>query len=92
MKKVFMLLIIIAMMFNVCAFASTNKPLANLGEGLDNIVYGELEVPDNMVETNSKGSPAFSDCTSQTNDDVGRGIARFVGGVWQIATFWYPED
>ncbi len=92
MKKTLTLLVVLAFVCNVNVFASTNKPLENLGEGLDNVFYGELEVPDNMNETNSKGTPAFNDCTEKTNDDVGRGIARFVGGVWQIATFWYPED
>ncbi|MCK5450157.1 MAG: hypothetical protein KAI70_00160 [Candidatus Omnitrophica bacterium] len=92
MKKLFMIVIIVAILFNISAFASTNKPLQNLGEGLDNIVYGKVEVPDNMNETSTKGSPAFTDCTDTTKDDVGRGIARFVGGVWQIATFWYPES
>ncbi len=92
MKKLFVIMIAFVMLLNVSAFASTNKPLQNLGDGLDNIVYGDVEVPDSINETNTKGSPAFSDCTSATNDDVGRGIARFVGGVWEIATFWYPED
>ena len=92
MKKLFIVLIVLVMVFNVSAFASTNKPLQNLGEGLDNIVYGDVEVPDSINETNTKGTPAFTECTSATNDDVGRGIARFVGGIWQVATFWYPED
>ena len=92
MKKLFILLVILVMVFNVSAFASTNKPLKNLGEGLDEIAYGQIEVPDSINQTNTKGTPAYSDCTSKTNDDVGRGIARFVGGVWRIATFWYPED
>ncbi|MDP8298588.1 MAG: hypothetical protein P9L88_01590 [Candidatus Tantalella remota] len=92
MKKFFILLVILVMVFNVSVFASTNKPLKNLGEGLDEIVYGQIEVPDSINETNTKGTPAYPECTSATNDDVGRGIARFVGGVWRIATFWYPED
>jgi hypothetical protein len=92
MKKLLIIFVIFAMLFNVTAFASTNKPLKNLGQGLDDMFYGEVEVPDNMNETNSKGSPAYPDCTTKTNDDVGRGIARFVGGLWRIATFWYPEE
>ena len=91
MKKALLLLVVLVLVCNTSVFASTNKPLENLGEGLDNVFYGKLEVPDNMSETNSKGTPAFEDCTEKTNDDVGRGIARFVGGIWQIATFWYPE-
>ena len=95
MKRFLVFLVIVAVLFcavNVGAFASTNKPLKNIGEGLDEIVYGKIEIPDSIDETNTKGSPAYSDCTSKTNDDFGRGIARFVGGLWRIATFWYPED
>ena len=92
MRKFFALLIVFVMFFNVSAFASTNRPLQNLGKGLDDIVYGEIEVPDSIDETGTKGTPAYSDCTQKTNDDVGRGIARVVGGLWRIATFWYPES
>ncbi|MDD4956621.1 MAG: hypothetical protein PHH49_03715 [Candidatus Omnitrophica bacterium] len=93
-KKLLIPVIVLAMIFGACACAqaSTNQPLKNLGKGLDDIVYGDVEVPNNINETNSKGSPAYPECTAKTNDDVGRGIARFVGGVWQIATFWYPTD
>ena len=92
MKKLFILLVIFALISNITVFASTNKPLKNLGQGLDDMFYGKVEVPDNMEETGSKGSPAYDDCTTKTNDDMGRGIARFVGGLWRIATFWYPEN
>jgi len=92
MKKVIVILFVIALLFNVNAFASTNKPLKNLGEGLDDIVYGKIEVPDSINETKTKGTAAYPDCTDKTKDDVGRGIARFVGGVWRVATFWYPEE
>ncbi len=92
MSKVLIILIVLVMVFNVSAFASTNKPLQNLGKGLDELAYGQIEVPDSISATATKGSPAYSRCTTQTNDDVGRGIARFVGGIWKIATFWYPED
>jgi len=92
MKKFLVLFVIFVMLFNVSAFASVNKPLQKLGKGLDDVVYGEVEIPNNINETNTKGKPAYPDCTAKTNDGVGRGIARFVGGVWEIATFWYPED
>ncbi len=92
MKRLFILILVAAIMMSSAAFASTNKPLKNLGSGLDNVVYGTVEVPDNIDQTGTKGSPAFDECTAKTDDDVGRGIARFVGGCWKIATFWYPED
>ena len=92
MKKFFIVLIVGAMLFNVSVFASTNTPLKNIGEGLDEIFYGTVETPDSIDQTNTKGTPAYSSTTSATHDDVGRGISRFVGGIWRIATFWYPED
>ena len=96
MKKFLVLFMIITLLFSLGiserSFASTNKPLENLSKGLDDVFYGKVEIPDNMNQTGSKGTPAYSKCTAQTNDDVGRGIARIVGGLWRIATFWYPED
>jgi len=92
MKKIIVFMVVFVMVCSVSAFASTNKPLERLGSGLNNIAYGEIEIPDSIDETGTKGTPAFPNCTDKTNDDVGRGIARFVGGVWQIATFWYPEE
>lgn len=92
MKKLLTLLVVFAIIFNVSAFASTNKPLKNLGGGLDDMAYGDLEIPDNANETQTKGTPAYPDCTTKTNDGTGRGIARFVGGLWKVATFWYPES
>ena len=92
MKKILILLVVFGLMANCMVFASTNKPLENLGKGLDEVAYGQIEVPDNINETDTKGTPAYPECTSKTDDGVGRGIARFVGGVWKIATFWYPED
>jgi len=92
MKKLLILFVIFSIVISAAAFASTNKPLKNLGEGLDDIAYGDIEIPDSIDQTNTKGTPAYPDCTAKTNDDVGRGIARFVGGVWRVATFWYPED
>lgn len=92
MKKLSVILVIFMILSAVPSLASTNKPLENLSDGLDNTFYGVVEIPDNMNQTQSKGTPAYADCTASTKDDVGRGIARFVGGLWRIATFWYPED
>lgn len=92
MRKVLSIIVVLTLISGVSVFASTNKPLQNLGKGLDDVFYGDVEVPDNMNETGSKGTPAYPKCTDKTKDDVGRGIARFVGGMWRIATFWYPED
>ena len=48
MKKFLILLIVFAVIFNVSAFASTNRPLQNLGSGLDDIAYGGIEIPDSI--------------------------------------------
>ena len=93
MKKVIAVVLILTFVSSLSAFAvSKNEPLKKLSVGLDNVVYGSIEVPDNINETNSKGKKAFSDCTDTTKDGVGRGIARVVGGLWQMATCWYPVD
>ncbi|MGB2600533.1 MAG: hypothetical protein WBD00_02350 [Candidatus Omnitrophota bacterium] len=92
MRKLLILLVIFVLLLNVNAFASRNEPLKNLGEGLDDMAYGTMETPDSIDETGTKGTPAYPSCTEKTSDDFGRGVARFVGGIWRIATFWYPED
>ena len=93
MKKIIVVLVIITFLPAMNALAiSKNEPLKNLGTGLDNMAYGVIETPDSANQTQSKGEPACSECTSDTKDDVGRGIARVVGGIWQVATFWYPTD
>ena len=93
MKKIVVVLIILSFMSGLNAFAiSKNEPLKKLSVGLDNMAYGSIEVPDNIDETNSKGEKAFKDCTDDTKSDVGRGIARVVGGLWQVLTFWYPSE
>lgn len=66
--------------------------LNKLQTGVNNVVYGSIETPDNINATNSKGTKAFSDCTDKTKDDVGRTIVRVVGGAYQMLTFWYPKD
>ena len=92
MKKFIAILIIAALIPSFSAFAiSKNEPLKNLGDGLDDVAYGAIETPDNIDETHTKGEPAYADCTDATKDDVGRGIARVVGGVWKVITFWYPK-
>jgi hypothetical protein len=95
MKKILVVFVIVALVFSMgisgSSFASENKPLENLSKGIDDVFYGDVEVPDNMNETGSKGTPLNAECTDTTKDDVGRGIARVVRGLYRIATFWYPE-
>ncbi|OGW53710.1 MAG: hypothetical protein A2Y81_08835 [Nitrospirae bacterium RBG_13_43_8] len=93
MRKFIVLLILIAFIPSFSAFAvSKNEPFKKISIGLKNITCGVIEIPDNSNKTNSKGEKAFTKCTDATKDDVGRGIVRVVGGLWEIATFWYPTD
>ena len=92
MKKIISLVLISLFLLSYTGIASENKPLEKIGKGLDEVVYGSVETPDNINATNSKGTKAFSDCTDKTKDGVGRAIVRVVGGVFKLATFWYPED
>lgn len=93
MKKIIVFLIIITFIHMYSALAvSKNEPLRNLSNGLDNITYGVIEIPDNIDAAGAKGSRIGNDFTDKTKDDVGRGIARIIRGIWKIATFWYPTD
>ena len=92
MKKIIILSVLLLVFSVISTFASTIKPVKNIGDGMHEMYYGVAEIPDNVNKTGTKGTPLSQDCTSKTNDDVGRGIARFVGGLWKVATFWYPED
>jgi len=91
MKKILCFVLICMYIISLSSFASVNEPLKKLGKGLNNVVYGSVELPDNINATKSKGTKAFNDCTDKTKGDVGRSIARVVGGLFQIAMFWYPE-
>ena len=57
---------------------------------MNNILYGPLEGADNIDQTHTKGTQ-MEKCTTKTRSGVERGIARVVGGVWQLATFWYSD-
>ena len=57
---------------------------------MNNMLYGPTEMPDNITETNTKGTPVTR-CEDKTKSGVERGIARIVGGAWQLATFWYSD-
>ena len=92
MRKVVVFAFIGIFLFSFVSMAANPFKLDKLEPGLDDVVYGSIETPDNINETNSKGTPAFADCTDKTKDGVGRAIVKVVGGLYKIATFWYPQD
>ena len=61
-----------------------------VSRGMNNLFLGPVEVPKNLDESKTKGTPVEG-CSTMTRSGVERGIARIVGGVWQIATFWYSD-
>ena len=67
-----------------------DKTKDRLSKGMDNLLYGPTEVPDNLSETKSKGTK-LEGYTEKTRTGVERGIGRFFTGVWQLATFWYSD-
>jgi len=91
-------LFILSTMGAYAAESALNQPLAKpydktkdrMSRAMNNIFYGPAEVPANMTETKTKGE-AMDRCIPKTKTGVERGIARLVGGVWQIATFWYSD-
>lgn len=91
MRRVISVIIISIFLLSSISIAA-EKEFERLSTGMSNILYGGLELPDNMDETNSKGTKAFPECTDATKDGVARTITRVVGGIFQVATFWYTED
>ncbi len=68
----------------------TESMKGRISRGMDNILYGDVEVANNLNETNTKGT-AVENCTTKTKTGVERGIARIGNGVWQLLTFWYSD-
>jgi len=61
-----------------------------IGRGMNNLLLGPVETPKNIDETKTKGTK-MERCSTKTRSGLERGIARIVGGVWQLATFWYSD-
>jgi hypothetical protein len=99
-KSVLLLVVSIFILSTVGAYAasSSDQPTAQPMEttkdrasrAMNNIFLGPSEIPDNMAQTNTKGTP-MDRCTKKTSTGVERGIARLFAGVWQLATFWYSD-
>ena len=78
--------------------ADTNQPTIQpiektkdrASRAMNNLLYGPVEVPKNIDETKTKGTK-IDRTTEKTRTGVERGIARIVGGAWQLATFWYSD-
>lgn len=68
----------------------TEKTKDRASRAMNNLLYGPLEVPKNIDQTSTKGTP-MDKCNKKTRSGVERGIARVVTGVWQLATFWYSD-
>jgi len=102
MKKIAVVIIAALFIFSTmgayAAETALNQPLTKpyektkdrMSRAMNNIFYGPAEMPDNMTSTNTKGE-AMDRCIPKTKTGVERGVARLVGGVWQIATFWYSD-
>ena len=101
-KKIITLAIVTIFIFSTigayAAETSTSQPTAapmektkdRASRAMNNLLYGPTEVPNNLNETNTKGTK-IDRCSEKTRTGVERGIARFVAGVWQLATFWYSD-
>lgn len=100
-KNVLILAIVSIFIFScvgVYAENAASKPTAQpmektkdrLDRGMHNLLCGSVEVPENMNQSQSKGT-TMDRCSQKTRTGVERGIARLFSGVWQLATFWYSD-
>ncbi len=67
----------------------TEKTKDRISSGMNNLLYGPTEIPNNLDQTKSKGTKVEGNWNEKTKTGVERGIARVCTGIWKIATFWY---
>ena len=85
MKKLIVLIILsIFVLCSVSGYAAEAKKL-RASQGIENVFYGFSEIPDNLKQNNEK---AFPHITAKENDGFGRGVARTIGGLFQLLTPW----
>lgn len=92
MKKISILMAFMLMFSGVNAFASADRPLKNIGESLKQTAPAGSCPLSSVNNTDTKAVVPCNDCAPKTSDEVGKGIARFVGGLLKVAIFWCPED
>lgn len=63
---------------------------SKISRGVNNLFYGPAEIPENMNQSNTKGT-AVEKCNQKTRTGVERGLARIGTGIWQLATFWNSD-
>lgn len=84
--------------FAAFAALDTEKPIVppyedtkdRASRAMNNMFLGPVETPDNLNQSSTKGTEVDR-CIPKTKSGVERGIARVVGGAWQLATFWYSD-
>ena len=97
-KSAYLLLAALFIFTTIGMCENLNQPTAKpyestkdrVSRGMNNLLLGPVEVPKNLDESKTKGTQVER-CSTKTRSGVERGIARIVGGVWQLATFWYSD-
>jgi hypothetical protein len=69
---------------------TTESTKDRASRAMNNILCGTVEAPDNIDQTKTKGTQVDR-CAPRTKSGLERGIVRVVGGLWQLATFWYSD-
>jgi len=78
----------------LCAFpekaASASSPsvIKKLETGLDEMLLGGRD----RISSASAKTAEYASRAVKAKDDLGRVIARFVGGLVKTVTFWYPDE
>jgi len=91
-KRTGILLLVCIFILSTTSCFALEKTRDRLKKGMDNVfIGGAIEGPDNLNESKTKGS-VVPGGTEKTKKGVERAIARFVGGLWQLGTFWYSDE
>ena len=91
MKRIAVFLIVGIFILSAASVLAAETTTERLNKGLNDMLYGPVEGPDNISETKTKGAKVSDDCIDKTKTGVERAIARTFAGVWKVATFWYAD-
>ncbi len=84
-------LFIVGIFILSAASVLAETPKERASSGMNDLLYGPVETPQNINETKSKGAAVSPTFTDGTKTGVDRGLARIGSGIWKIATFWYAD-
>ena len=89
MKKGFIVIVAVLMIFSLSANSYAQDPGQKLMRGLANVLTGWIELPKNIYETSVEDN-VFTGLTIGLAKGIGMTIVRTGAGVYELVTFPFP--